>query len=469
MKTIYRIFGTALFAAVVVTSSAQTLGSAYFTKDYKFRHALNPAMGNEQNYISMPAFGNIHAGFHGNFGVKDVIMENPMYPGNSADRLTTFMNPYISADEALKGFCKGDNRFLQDLDLTILSAGFKGFGGYNTIELNVHESLGLSLPYELFEFAKNIGNKTYNIGDINASAQAYAELAFGHSHDINDKLRVGAKVKFLFGAGRADVAFKGIRADLAGTDRWTLSGKAEANVSLKGFKYLTETKEYNEEGRGTYEQVNDIDIDGGGLGGFGVAFDLGAIYKINDDWTVSAAVLDLGGISWTNNVTAENSGEEFVFNGFHDVAVSGGHGGDKLGDQTDKIGDQFMDFAHLSDKGDKGGRTTGIGATINLGAEYTLPVYRKMKFGALSSTHIRGNYTWTEGRLSANWEPVKWLDGGASFAANSFGASMGWVINFHPKAVNFFIGMDHLLCKFSQDGIPLGKNTSVALGMNIAW
>ena len=92
-----------------------------------------------------------------------------------------------------------------------------------------------------------------------------------------------------------------------------------------------------------------------------------------------------------------------------------------------------------------------------------------MKFGALSSTRIRGNYTWTEGRLSANWEPVKWLDGGASFAANSFGASMGWVINFHPKAVNFFIGMDHLLCKFSQDGIPLGKNTSVALGMNIAW
>lgn len=469
MKTIYRLFGTALIAAVATTASAQTLGSAYFTKDYKFRHTLNPAMGNEQNYISMPALGNIHAGFHGDFGVKDVIMDNPMYPNNSADRLTTFMNPYISADEALKGFSKGDNRFLQDLDLTILSAGFKGFGGYNTIELNVHESLGLSLPYELFEFAKNTGNKTYNIGDINASAQAYAELAFGHSRDINDKLRVGAKVKLLFGAGRADVALRNIRADLAGTDKWTLSGKAEANVSLKGFTYLSETKEYNEEGRGTYEQVNDVDIDGAGLGGFGVAFDLGAIYKLNDDWTFSAAILDLGGISWTNNVTAESSGEEFVFDGFHDVAVTSGRGGDKLGDKTDKIGDQLMDFAHLSDKGDKGGRTTGIGATINLGAEYTLPVYRKMKFGALSSTRIRGTYTWTEGRLSANWEPVKWLDGGASFAANNFGASMGWVINFHPKAVNFFIGMDHLLCKFSQDGIPLGTNTSVALGMSVAW
>ena len=469
MKTIYRFLGTALMAAVASTTIAQTLGTAYFTKDYNFRHALNPALGNDQNYVSIPALGNVHAGIHGNFGVKDVIMDNPMYPNGSSDRLTTFMNPYISADDALKGFSKGNNRFLQDLDIAILSAGFRGFGGYNTIELNLHESLGLSLPYELFEFAKNIGNNTYNIGDINANAQAYAELALGHSRDITDKLRVGAKVKFLFGGARADVAFKNIRADLSGTDKWTLSGKAEANVSMKGFTYKTETKEYNEEGRGTYEQVNDVDVDGAGLGGFGVAFDLGAVYKINSDWTVSAAILDLGGISWSNNVTAENNGEQFEFDGFHDVAIHSNDKTDKLDEQTDKIGDQFMDFAHLNDKGDKGGRTTGIGATINLGAEYTLPVYRKIKFGALSSTRIRGSYTWTEGRLSANWEPTKWLDGGVSFAANSFGANMGWIVNFHPKAFNFFIGMDHLLCKFSKDGIPLGSNTSVALGMSVAW
>ena len=131
-------------AAVASTTIAQTLGTAYFTKDYNFRHALNPALGNDQNYVSIPALGNVHAGIHGNFGVKDVIMDNPMYPNGSSDRLTTFMNPYISADDALKGFSKGNNRFLQDLDIAILSAGFRGFGGYNTIELNLHESLGLS-------------------------------------------------------------------------------------------------------------------------------------------------------------------------------------------------------------------------------------------------------------------------------------------------------------------------------------
>ncbi|WP_308267608.1 DUF5723 family protein [Prevotella sp.] len=37
-----------------------------------------------------------------------------------------------------------------------------------------------------------------------------------------------------------------------------------------------------------------------------MAFDLGAVYKINDDWTVSAALIDLGYINWNNNMQAVN-------------------------------------------------------------------------------------------------------------------------------------------------------------------
>lgn len=188
---------SALIAATATVATAQNTTAAYFTNDYKFRHTMNPAYGNDQNYVSLPALGNLNLGVHGNFGVKDVIMDNPMYGNGSNDRLTTFMNPNISVGDALSGFNSGDNKFMQDLNIAIFSAGFKGFGGYNTVELNVHEFMGFSLPYGLFEFAKNTGNNVYNIGDIDASAQAYAELAFGHSRQITDKLRLGAKVKLL--------------------------------------------------------------------------------------------------------------------------------------------------------------------------------------------------------------------------------------------------------------------------------
>lgn len=469
MKYINKYMALGLLSMCSLHAMAQQLNSAYFTNDYKFRHTMNPAYGNEQNYVSMPGFGNVNVSTMGNFGYEDVIFDNPMFPSTSKDRLTTFMNPYISTADALKGFNFGDNKILGDVSITVLSAGFKGFGGYNTIELNARTSFGMSMPYELFEFAKNTGNRTYNIGNISANGQAFAELAFGHSRQINEKLRVGAKVKLLFGAGRGDVNIDNVKADLAADDKWTVSGHAKSEVSVKGFTYKTEEKEYKEEGRGTYQYVNDVDVDGAGLGGFGLAFDLGGVYKINNDFTVSAALLDLGFIKWSNNMVAVNGGEEFVFNGFHDVAVNEDRGGSTLSMQGDKYSDQLADFANLQDKGDEGGRTTGIGATLNLGCEYTLPVYRKITFGVLSSTRFRGDYSWTEARVSANWTPLKWIDGGVNMAFGSYRNSFGWVLNFHPKGYNFYVGMDHTLGKVSKEFIPLNSNAAVSVGMSVAW
>lgn len=469
MKYINKYMALGLLSICSLHAMAQQLNSAYFTNDYKFRHTMNPAYGNEQNYVSMPGFGNVNVSLMGNFGYEDVIFDNPMFPSTSKDRLTTFMNPYISTPDALKGFNSGDNKILGDVSITVLSAGFKGFGGYNTIELNARTSFGMSLPYELFEFAKNTGNRTYNIGNISANGQAFAELAFGHSRQINEKLRVGAKVKLLFGAGRGDVNIDNMKADLAADDKWTVSGHAKSEVSVKGFTYKTEEKEYKEEGRGTYQYVNDVDVDGAGLGGFGLAFDLGGVYKINNDFTVSAALLDLGFIKWSNNMVAVNGGEEFVFNGFHDVAVNEDRGGSTMSMQGDKYSDQLADFANLQDKGDEGGRTTGIGATLNLGCEYNLPVYRKITFGVLSSTRFRGDYSWTEARVSANWTPLKWIDGGVNMAFGSYRNSFGWVVNFHPKGYNFYVGMDHTLGKVSKEFIPLNSNAAVSVGMSVAW
>ena len=469
MKYINKYMALGLLSMCSLHAMAQQLNSAYFTNDYKFRHTMNPAYGNEQNYVSMPGFGNVNVSTMGNFGYEDVIFDNPMFPSTSKDRLTTFMNPYISTADALKGFNSGDNKILGDVSITVLSAGFKGFGGYNTVELNARTSFGVSMPYELFEFAKNTGNRTYNIGNISANGQAFAELAFGHSRQINEKLRVGAKVKLLFGAGRGDVNIDNMKADLAADDKWTVSGHAKSEVSVKGFTYKTEEKEYKEEGRGTYQYVNDVDVDGAGLGGFGLAFDLGGVYKINNDFTVSAALLDLGFIKWSNNMVAVNGGEEFVFNGFHDVAVNEDRGGSTLSMQGDKYSDQLADFANLQDKGDEGGRTTGIGATLNLGCEYTLPVYRKITFGVLSSTRFRGDYSWTEARVSANWTPLKWIDGGVNMAFGSYRNSFGWVLNFHPKGYNFYVGMDHTLGKVSKEFIPLNSNAAVSVGMSVAW
>ena len=476
-KMTYKHLVAATLLMVGSAATAQTLNSAYFTEDYKFRHDMNPAFENEQSYFTIPALGNINVNLQGNFGYKDVVMKNPRYGLDAgAKKMTTFMNPYISNGDALDGFSSGNNRVVGDVGITILSAGFKGFGGYNTIELSSKTNFGVSLPYELFEFAKNTGNQTYDIGNINARARSYVELGFGHSHKINDKLRIGAKLKFLFGVANGDLEMKNVVADLSGNNidptngrqLWTLSGQGMAQVSMKGFTYKSKTSEYNDPNRGEYEHIDDVDVDGAGLGGFGMGVDLGAVYKINDNLKVSAAVLDLGFISWSNNMKAVNNGQTFTFSGFNDATVGSGSG-NTIDDQWDYYGDQLTDFINLEDNGDAGSRTTALATTINLGAEYSLPSYDKLSFGFLSSTRINGAFTWSEGRLSANWKPLKWLDGGVNFAVSSFTTSMGYVLNIHPKGYNFFIGMDHILGKTSKEFIPLSSNAGVALGMSITW
>ena len=71
-----RLSAAALMLAVAGGAMAQGLNSAYFTDEYKFRHDMNPAFGNEQNYVSIPALGNINVNLHGNFGYKDVVLDN---------------------------------------------------------------------------------------------------------------------------------------------------------------------------------------------------------------------------------------------------------------------------------------------------------------------------------------------------------------------------------------------------------
>ncbi len=462
-----RFFAIALLMLTVVTASAQTLNSAYFTQDYKYRHNMNPAFGNDRNYVALPTLGNLYIQTQSNFGYDAVIMKNPDAGINGQKSMATFLHPSIDAETALSGFNSGDNRLQVAVNVPIVSVGFSGFGGYNTIELNSRTCLGVLLPYGLLEFAKNTGNRHYDIGDITARAQSYVELAFGHSRRVTDHLRVGAKVKVLFGTARADVTMENVTADLSNAEKWVISGQATADMSMKGFTFKEETKDYKSR-PGSYSYVNDVDVDKGGIGGVGAAVDLGAVYRLNDDWQFSASLLDLGFICWSNDVKAVNRNGQFEFEGFHDTEISKSSP-NSFKNQGNSYADQLADFANLSNVGDYGSRTTGIGVSLNAGAEYSLPAYRKLSFGLLSSTRFQEDFTWTEARLSANWTPLSWLDGGVNAAVGTFGFSGGWVLNIHPSGFNIFVGMDHICTEQSKEGIPMSLNSSFNLGLNVAW
>lgn len=457
MKTIFKYTLAAAAMLASTALSAQNTRSGYFVDDYTYRFQLNPAYGNSRGFVSMPALGNINVAVNGNLHLNDVLY-------NINGKTTTFMNPLVSTTEFLNNI---DNvsKLNTALKLDILSFGFKAFGGYNTLNIGVRSDFGVHLPKSFFSLLKEgVSNQTYAIDDLAARGMAYAQVALGHSRNITKEWRVGLTAKVLVGGGNIDARLHDAKLTL-GKDAWTVTSDAEINSSMKGLEYKTTVND-----RTGHRYVNGADIDSPGVGGYGFAVDLGVIYKpvYLPDWTFSVAVLDLGCISWSNNMLATTDGPktfttaDYVFNVDDNAPNS-------FDNEFDRIRDKFSALYELENKGDQGSRSTMLATTFNIGAEYTFPLYRPLTFGLLNTTRIYGAYTWTDFRLSANVAPVKCFDASANVALGTFGFGFGWLINLHVPGFNLFAGMDHTVSKVAKQFVPLSSNASFNFGINFPF
>lgn len=441
----------AVIAMLPVCASAQNLQSGYFDDNYLYRFQSNPAFGNEgHGFVALPGLGNLNVGTSGTIGVENIFY-------NVNGKTTTLLNPGVSASEVLDGL-KDKNRLGINMRETVLAFGFSGLGGYNTFSISARADMGFSLPKDIFRLAKEgLENTTYDLSHLNARGAGWAEIALGHSHKINDRLRIGASLKLLAGVASVQTNVNTASLQLR-EDTWVAGVDAELQTSLKNIRYKTK---YNEDTRRNY--VNGIEIeDFSPISGYGMAVDLGAVYRLNDDWEFSASLLDLGFISWDNNHVASTNGLQQVVTDDYSFNVDNN-------DSWDKFKDNLTMLYQLEDLGDTGSRMSGIGATMNIAAQYTLPVYRRAKFGLLSTTRFNGPFTWTDFRLSANIEPVNCLSAGVNLGMGTFGPSFGWIVNLKAPGFNLFVATDHTPCKLAKPGVPLNSNADFNFGINFPF
>lgn len=463
----------ALAVGAITASAQEASRSGYFLEGYNFRHELNPAFAPENNYVSIPVLGNFGVGVASNVGVNTFIYKKP------DGQLTTFMNSSVGNDEFLNKLQK-NNHITGNINLTILSAGFRAFKGYNTISISTCAELGANLPKDLFSFMK-LGmegpSTAYNFKDVRLRAISYAEVALGHQHKINSELAVGAKVKFLFGLANMDARIKNMDV-LLSDQKWEVRAQGELNMAAGSGLYVPTNQESGKDV--DPDQYNQIDYDGieynnFGLAGFGLGFDLGATYdmrKYVDGLTLSLALTDMGFINWNNNQHAVTPDTKWSFSGFQNIAIDSDqpdYEQNKLDEQIDGIFDDLKDCANFERAANSGAtRTTALAATLAIGAEYTMPFYKGLTGGFLFSQRMGGCFSWTEGRFYANIKPISWFDCSVNYGAGTFGSSFGWMVNFHPKGFTFFLGSDHQFFKITPQFVPVGKaNANLNFGISI--
>ena len=462
MKKSLRYMAAALtMAAAILPTSAQELRTSYFMETSNYRHQMNPALL-DSPYVGL-FFSNINIGMTGNIGAKQFIFDTNGLSGYTGNyRYTTFMDPSVDAATFLNKL-HDKNRFDLYLNYNLFSVGFKAWGGVNLLELNLRSNTNLTLPKGLFEFAKTAGEKEhYEFGGLGMRTQNYMELALGHSRDINDQWRVGGKLKFLIGAAYADFTADNVTLDMT-EDAWRIQSNAQMKASLLKSDVIHEDPSKNSaDGR---PRVKELDNFGFSLPGFGMALDLGVTYKPIENLTLSAAITDLGFISWKNTHHASSQGD-YTFDGFDNIYI----GSDKdqtedIDDQFDQIGDDLEEMFSVYDDGTKTA-TQALAATLNVGAEYKLPAYDKLKFGFLYTSRIHGKYSWHQGMLNVGVRPVKWFECNVNGAVTSTGVTAGGMLSLKAPHFNFYIAADRFFSKMGKQGVPLNSsNGNITFGM----
>ena len=482
-----------------LSANAQFLRTSYFMEGTHYRQQLNPALTPTKGYFNLPVIGAVNATVGStSLGYQDII--DIIDDGDDFYTKPDFMNRL-----------KDNNKLNVNFSTEILSAGW--YKGKNCWSFNIglRTDIGANLTKNMFTFLnemetveENWRNSNYDISGQQLNINAYTEIGLGLSRQINSRLTVGARVKALLGIGNMELKLNRVAmsANLPSDqqiNQWssesywnsmTPSQAAQAAQELKdkfnnyhanltvgaelksSFKGL-ELQE--EEGK---DYVTDFDFDSGKLGiaGYGFGIDLGASYKILDNLTVSASVLDLGFISWSKSSTkiasanpdpidikgstyanmVDPNNPNTVMNAVNQLQNDAQGYMDRVtnGDVLD------YDMLQLEVSDAKESRKSRLASILVLGAEYGF-FNNKLAVGVLSTTRFVQPDALTELTFSANYRPKSWFNVALSYSAiQSAGKSFGLGLKLGP----LFVGTDYMFLGKNSNSVNGFVGVSIPLG-----
>lgn len=491
------VFSIMLICAL--SANAQFLRTSYFMEGTHYRQQLNPALTPTKGYFNLPVIGAINATVGStSLGYQDII--DIIDDGDDFYTKPDFMNRL-----------KDNNKLNVNFSTEILSAGWYKGKNFWSFNIGLRADIGASLTKNMFTFLnemetveENWRNSNYDISNQRLNINTYAEVGLGLSRQINSRLTVGGRVKVLLGIGNMDLKLNNVsmNANLpsdAEISKWSNADYWNNLSTQEAVKQATELKakfnnyhanlnvgaelkssfkglELKEEDGKDY--VTDFDFDSGKLGiaGYGFGIDLGASYKVLDNLTVSASVLDLGFISWSKSSTKIASANPDPINikgstytgqidptDFQTVVDAVNQLQNDAQGYMDRVtnGDVLdYDMLQLEVADAKESRKSRLASTVVVGAEYGL-FENKLGLGVLSTTRFVQPDALTELTFSANYRPKSWFNVALSYSViQSAGKSFGLGLKLGPV----FLGTDYMFLGKNSNSVNGFVGVSIPLG-----
>lgn len=453
MKNTYSIIKKTILSGLavlsIVSAKAQDFKTAYFMDKSPLRITMNPAMMPERGYINIPGIGSINGGYTSN----SLSFDKLFFPRDG--KLVLFTDPSVDTETFLNGL-KPNNRLNVNLSVSVLGFGFYSRKAFWNVNIGVRSTTQSNIPKSLFAFAKE-GNgpegKTYQIRDLKLYTSNYVDLSIGYARELSRKVSIGGAVKVLIGAGHGESYFDYMDIE-AYQDKWKITSSGVMNIHFKG---LSPKLKYDERNDKTY--INGFNFGKAGISGAGAALDFGVTYRPTKGVLLAAAVNDLGFIRWSESSSIQSAASgTFIYQGFK-LPVGNDPSVPPIKDQQNELKENLMNLLHFEPTAPKG-RTTMLAASFNLAAEYSV-LQDKIGFGVLYTGAITPARYEQEITLSANFRPVYWFSAALSysFLYSDFN-TFGFALNFSPSWINFYLGSDYMVTRFSKQFIPIAQTAA---------
>lgn len=425
-------------------AQAQYLRSSYFMEGTSARLQLNPGLQPTKGYFNMPIIGSFNMSASSNvLGTSDII-----------DLMNSGSDLY--SNDKLFNRLKADNRLNVNLNTDILSFGWYRGKGFWSVNVGLRADFGAALAKDMFSMMRTMNgfaledvagtNQSYSLSNQTLNMKAYAEIGLGYSRRITEKLTVGGRVKVLLGLARAEMNINQFDLNLdVPNPQYANYADYESRGELSPSDWYGSHYDYSANGnvittlKGggmTFDNdgmIDNFDLDAGDLGiaGSGFGIDLGASYKVWDNLTVSASILDLGFLKWKESETtvATVSGEA------HETIDASNY--DRY------IGGDFLSFERFDfEEGSPEKVKTKIRlySTLLLAGEYGL-LNNKLSVGAMYTARFAEPKTLNELTFLATFRPKNWLNAAISYSPiQASGKSIGLAVKLGP----LFVGTDYM-------------------------
>jgi len=449
-----------IMMAVHSTVSAQESTTLQFMKGLPQSDLQNPALHNDSStvIIGLPVLSGMYFDFNSGFAINDLIHKGT---GSLADSLVLDIDRFHNS-------LKTTNTVLQNFSIPLFYLGIRSKKSFFSLGISEKEVARYSFDKSFVTFLKD-GNAAYmghnfDLGDMNVDAIHYREFAFGYSNElIKNKLTIGVKAKILYGKSAIQTERMNLQVETA-TDGSYLNLSSDMKVNLSA----PVTVVYDSDGYFSGINADNVEPKDYMLqkGNMGMAFDLGAVYKLTPKITLSGSIIDLGKISFKKDIHSLSHITTYKWDGI-DFSNSVGDTTAATYVKPSKLADDEMkkiENAFKPKKSEFGSEAFDVSIPMKIYLGGTYEVNNKLNIGLLDRLYKNGNFSQNTVTLSANAMLGKYfgLTGSYSIIGSSYNnAGLGMVFNM--GIMQLYLVSDNLLALADP---AKAKFANFGLGMN---